>query len=169
MAEFDWLYLTPRRIPPWMDCFDADGDGENELIIVCYVGSGTNTSFYELHILEKNPDGTLTAYAFPESLWREQLPRLFDTAQVSGRTFAVLGHELVEIDGEDLDLEEAPSSGLFASFCKEQWDGLRFEGAFCLTYQSYPIPLRAAWTSAKVLYQDGIFTLRDFHLYSYDQ
>ncbi|MEY8386441.1 hypothetical protein AALC17_03965 [Oscillospiraceae bacterium 38-13] len=168
LAEFDWDFLTPRTILPRMDCFDVDGDQEDELIIICYVGSGTGVSIEELHILEKGPDGTLTSYTFPESLWQEQLPALFDTAEISGRTFAILGHELVELQDRNLDLDTA-SSGLIAGFDIEAWGGLRFRGAFCMSHRGSAVPCYVADTSAGILYQDGVFTLQDFHLYSYDQ
>lgn len=172
MAEFDWLYFTPRQILPRLFCFDADGDWEDELIVICYIGSGTGVSIEELHILEKNSDGTLTAYTLPENLWQKEVPKLFDTAELGGRTFAILGHELVEFNhehgGPDLDLDSA-SSGLIAEFSTEEWGGLRFRGAFCLSPPDSAAPCYVVETSADILYQDGIFTLQDFHLYSYDQ
>lgn len=168
LAEFDWDFLTPRTILPRMDCFDADGDWEDELIVICYIGSGTGVSVEELHILEKGPDGTLTDYAFPEKLWQEEVPKLFDTATFSGRNFAILGHELVEFSQEGLDLEK-PSSGMIAGFSTEDWGGLRFRGAFCLSPPDSAAPCYVAETSAAVRYRDGVFTLQDFHLYSYDQ
>lgn len=168
LAEFDWDFLTPRTILPRMDCFDVDGDQEDELIVICYTGSGTGVSVEELHILEKGPDGTLTDCAFPELLWQEEVPKLFGAAELNGRTFAILGHELVEFNHEGLALEK-PSSGMIAGFRTEDWGGLRFRGAFCLSPPDSAMPCYVAETSAQILYQDGIFTLQDFHLYSYDQ
>ena len=170
LAEFDWDFLTPRSILPRMECFDVDGDWEDELVVICYVGSGTGVSVEELHILEKGPDGALTAYTFPESLWLEEFPKLFDTAELGGRTFAILGHELVEFgdvhDGPELDLGTA-SSGLIAKFSQEDWGGLQFWGAFCLSPPDSAAPCYVAETSAQILYGNGVFTLQDFHLYSY--
>lgn len=172
MAEFDWaLFSGPSMVLPQIAGLDA-GLGVEKLAVICQVGTGTGVSIQELHILEKGPDGTLTAYTFPESLWREELPKLFDAAELSGRTFAILGHELVEFDhayeGPDLDLESA-SSGMIAKFSIEDWGGLRFRGAFCLSPPDSAVPCYMAETSAEILYQDGVFTLQDFHLYSYDQ
>ena len=172
LAEFDWDFLTPRTILPRMFCSDVDGDGKGELVIICYVGSGTGVSVEELHILERDSGGTLTAYTFPESLWQDELPKLFDAAEIDGRTFAMLGHELVEFnhehEGPDLDLESA-SSGMIAGFSTEEWGGLRFRGAFCLSPPDSAAPCYVAETSAEILYQDGVFTLQGFHLYSYGQ
>ena len=80
----------------------------------------------------------------------------------------MLGHELVEFSHEGLDLEK-PSSGMIAGFSTEDWGGLRFRGAFCLSPPDSAAPCYVAETSAAVRYRDGVFTLQDFHLYSYDQ
>lgn len=168
VAEFDWtLFPGPSMVLPQIVGLDT-GLGVDELAVICQVGTGTGVSIAELHILEKGPDGTLTAYTFPESLWQEELPKLFDTAEINGRTFAVLGHELVEIEheGPDLDLESA-SSGMIANFTIEDWGGLQFWGAFCLSPPDSAMPCYVAKTSAQILYENGVFTLQDFHLYSY--
>jgi len=167
LAEFDWLFATPRRIPPQFFCLDADGDREDELAVICYAGSGTGVSIEELHIIEKDSDGTLTDYAFPENLWSEQVPTLFAAAVIDGRTFAILGHELVEIDGEGLDLSAA-YAGTIARF---GWNGYSFSfgGAFGLCPEGSAVPCYVSETSADVFYKDGVFTLENFHLYSYDQ
>lgn len=172
LAEFDWALLPgPSMVLPQISGLDT-GLGVEKLAVICQVGTGTGLSIQELHILEKGPNGTLTAYTFPESLWQEELPKLFDAAELGGRTFAILGHELVEFDheheGPDLDLESA-SSGMIANFSIEDWGGLRFRGAFCLSPPDSAMPCYVAETSAEILYQDGVFTLQDFHLYSYDQ
>ena len=170
LAEFDWtLFPGPSMTLPQIKGLDG-GLGVNRLAVICQVGSGTGVSIEELHILEKGPDGTLTAYTFPESLWQEEIPKLFDTAELNGRTFAILGHELVEFhyEGLELDLESA-SSGMIADFSTEDRGGLRFRGAFCLSPPDSAMPCYVAETSAQILYENGIFTLQDFHLYSYDQ
>lgn len=172
MAEFDWaLFPGPSMVLPQIVGLDT-GLGVEKLAVICQVGTGTGVSIQELHILEWGPDGSLTAYTFPESLWQEELPKLFDTAELGGRTFAILGHELVEFnhehEGPDLDLEKT-SSGMIAGFSVEEWGGLRFRGAFCLSPPDSAAPCYVAETSAEILYQDGVFTLQGFHLYSYDQ
>lgn len=47
--------------------------------------------------------------------------------------------------------------------------GLRFQGAFCMSHKGSAAPCYVAETSAGILYQDGTFTLQNFHLYSYYQ
>ena len=67
-----------------------------------------------------------------------------------------------------MDLDTA-SSGRIAGFSIEEWDGLQFQGAFCMSHKGSAAPCYAAETSAGVLYQDGAFILQNFHLYSYYQ
>ncbi len=167
LAEFDWSVCPdPSVVLPQLFGFDVDGDQEEELIVICHVGSGTGVSLDELHILEKGPGGTLTENAFPESLWREALPELFGTVEISGRTFAVLGRELVECTDTGLDLDSA-SPGNIANF---SFDGesLSFRGAFALCRKGSPIPCYVADTSAWISFRDGVFSMQGFHLYSYD-
>ncbi|MCI8971258.1 MAG: hypothetical protein HFF99_07310 [Oscillibacter sp.] len=168
LAEFDWtLFPGPSMTLPQIKCLDAGG-GAKELAVICQVGTGTGVSIQKLHILKKGPEETMTAYTFPESLWQEEIPKLFDTAEPGGRAFAMLGHELVEFSHEDLDLEKT-SSGMIAGFSIEDWGGLQFRGAFCLSPPDSPIPCYLAEASAQISYRDGVSTLQDFHLYSYDQ
>ncbi|QHW32760.1 hypothetical protein GZH47_19405 [Paenibacillus rhizovicinus] len=51
-ADYDWLYATPRAIPPVLQTGDYDGDGHEELAMILNVGSGTGVSLYELHMAE---------------------------------------------------------------------------------------------------------------------
>jgi hypothetical protein len=57
---YEWNYLTPRRILPEMNVGDYDNDGDDELSIVLYVGSGTGFSVEELHIIELSEKRTLS-------------------------------------------------------------------------------------------------------------
>lgn len=49
---FDWPGLTPRNILPEMSYLDYDNDGKKELAVTLYVGSGTQYSIMDLHILK---------------------------------------------------------------------------------------------------------------------
>lgn len=162
MAEFDWDFLTPRRFLPRMAAMDLDGDWDEELVILTYSGSGTGVSIYDLHVLKKNPDGTLTDYAMPESLWQEQLPPLLRFIQADGRNFLILGRELLELDMDHvLEGEMEPSTGLIANFrLLPEENAIQLLGAVGL--QS-PTNYVADYT-ADVGYRDGVFTLSQFHL-----
>ena len=166
-AEFDWCFSTPRTYPPEMYCFDLDGDGEDELVVLCYSGSGTGVSVWDLHVVEKNEDGTLTDYStfyYAEGgnpLW-EGVSSLLRLERAEDRAFLILGRELAEVDSAALPEEDrAPSIGdtiqfeVFPEECR-----VRFWGGVDVVPTWY-----IADISAGVTYQDGIFTLSGFHLY----
>ena len=91
-AEFIWPYQTPQTINPHLWQLDADGDGANELAVVCLYGSGTGISIDALHIVEKNADGTLTDYCFPENvLCGDELTKALQVGTIGDRTFVILG------------------------------------------------------------------------------
>ena len=170
LAEFDWSVGGPLSVEPRLWCRDVDGDGQEEIVLVNHVGSGTGVSIEELHIVEKNLDGTLTDYAFPEELWQEDLSSLLDTAVTADRTFAVLGEELVDITRqlpENLDPEvlRGLGTGSVARFDTDWPDsgGIRFNGSACLDADGYYY-WYVADISAYVSYAGGVFTLSDFHL-----
>lgn len=170
LAEFDWNYGGPQIAGPQLRYWDVDDDGQDEVVLVNHIGSGTGVSLDELHIVEKQEDGTLTDYVFPEKLWGEQLASLLGTAAVSGRTFAVLGEELVDItrhlpEGLEPEALRGLGTGSIARFETDCSDGtdIRFSGSACLDadgfYYCYVADL-----SADVSYADGVYTLSNFHL-----
>ncbi len=162
LAEFDWDFLTPRRFLPRMAVMDLDGDEKDELIVLTYVGSGTGVSIYDLHVLEKNPAGTLTDYAMPGSLWQERLPPLLRFVQTDGRNFLILGRELLEIDMEHvLEGQMEPSAGWIANFrLLPEEHAIQLLGAVDLWKTTNYV----ADYTADVGYRDGVFTLSEFHL-----
>ena len=165
LAEFDWYFATPRMFPPRMAAMDLEGDGENELAVLTYTGSGTGVSVYDLHVLEKNPDGTLTDYAMPGSLWQEQVPPLLRFVQTGGRNFLILGRELLEIDTDYIPEDgTAPSTGWIADFrLLPEERAVQLLGAVDL----WKITNYVADYTANVGYRDGVFTLSQFHLQSF--
>ena len=162
LAEFGWDFLTPRRFLPRMAVMDLDGDGKDELIVLTYVGSGTGVSIYDLHVLEKNPDRTLTDYAMPGSLWQKRLPPLLRFVQTDGRNFLILGRELLEIDMEHvLEGQMEPSAGWIANFrLLPEEHAIQLLGAVDLWKTTNYV----ADYTADVGYRDGVFTLSGFHL-----
>lgn len=173
LAEFDWSFGGPLIVEPRLWCWDVDDDGQEEVVLVNHVGSGTGVSIEELHIVEKNEDGTLTDYAFPKELWQEDLSSLLDTAVSDERTFAVLGEELVDITRQlPENLEPGVLWGLgtgsVAGFDTDWPRGadIRFSGSACLDGDGY-YNWYVADISAYVSYAGGVFTLSDFHLNSH--
>lgn len=53
---FDWPYMTPRGVEPNLRVADYDGDGQDELAVDLYIGSGTGVAVEELHIVELSED-----------------------------------------------------------------------------------------------------------------
>lgn len=170
LAEFDWNYGGPQIAGPQLRYWDVDDDGQDEVVLVNHIGSGTGVSVDELHIVEKQEDGALTDYVFPEKLWGEQLTSLLGTEAISGRTFAVLGEELVDIthhlpEGLEPEALRGLGTGSIARFEAGCFDGtdIRFSGSACLDadgfYYCYVADL-----SADVSYADGVYTLSNFHL-----
>lgn len=169
-AEFDWCFSTPRMFLPEMYCFDFDGDEEDELIILCYSGSGTGVSVWDLHVVEKNEDGTLTDYStfrYAEGgkpLW-EGVSALLRLERTGDRAFLILGRELAEVDPAALPEEDrAPFTGSTIQFeVLPEERRVRFWGG---------VDVRPTWyiadLSADVAYRDGVFTLSNFHLYGND-
>lgn len=170
LAEFDWaLFPGPSMVLPQIKGLDG-GLGVDKLAVICQVGTGTGVSIQELHILEKGPDGTLMAYTFPERLWQEELPRPSRCPAGSGRTRPGTG-------GRPSPLSRSPRS------CRRRFSPNPAPGP----HDGTPPAHNPAWrrscrqarrrgtacyvaeTSAEVLYRDGVFTMQDFHLYSYDQ
>lgn len=175
LAEFDWDYRTPRAIPPRLWCFDADGDGEEELVADCYMGSGTGVSVSQLHIVEKAADGTLTDYALP---WQSfgDLTDLLRVETVEDRTYAVLGMELVNItaqlpEGADPAALTGLVTGSTVSFDvtpeSDQGERIHFRGGAWLEGADIPPTVcYAVNVDASVEFADGTFTLTDLHLNS---
>lgn len=169
-AEFDWCFSTPRMFLPEMYCFDFDGDEEDELVVLCYSGSGTGVSVWDLHVVEKNGDGTLTDYStfyYAEDgnpLW-EGVSSLLRLERMGDRAFLILGRELAEVDPAALPEEDrTPFTGCsiqFEVFPEER--RIRFLGGVDVVTTWY-----IADISADAAYQDGTFTLSNFHLYGYE-
>ena len=172
LAEFDWSFGGPLIVEPRLWCWDVDDDGQEEVVLVNHVGSGTGVSIEELHIVEKNEDGTLADYAFPEELWRDQLSALLTLVKGNNRVWVSLGRELVDITpqlSENLEPEAlwGLGTGNVAGFDTDWPRGadIRFSGSVCLDADGYN-SWYVADISAYVSYAGGVFTLSDLHLNS---
>ena len=172
LAEFSWSFGGPLIVEPQLWCWDVDSDGQEEVVVINHVGSGTGTSIEELHVLKKDGDGTLTDYRLPEDdLCGGQLTAALRVETVEGRTFAVLGRELLEIT--ELTEGRTPPQGLaagsFVGFGVDPADPygvpIRFRGSAWLEGEDYPpTAWYAADLSARVQYENGMFTLSGLHL-----
>ena len=170
-TEFIWPYRTPQTINPALWQLDADGDGTDELAVACHYGSGTGVSIDALHIVEKNDDGTLTDYCFPEDVLCGELTKFFQVGTIGDRIFVILGQDLVEIT-DSLEGSAAPQGLIAGSIVHfdvnpDDADGIpiRFHGSAYLDGEDYP---PTVWylvdITAAISYENGSFTLSDFHL-----
>ena len=167
LAEFPWSLGGPMIVEPQLLCLDADGDDGQELIVINCAGSGTGVFLSELHVIEKNPDGTLTDNSLPRSAF-DSLTEQLRAAELEGRTFAILGTELVDITDRLPENLDGVPTGLVAgsniNFGQtpqgmEFWGGVWLDGEGVLPTACYAADVRA-----RVSYEDGAFTLSGFHL-----
>ena len=177
LAEFSWSFGGPLIVEPQLQCWDVDSDGQEEVVVINHIGSGTGVSIDELHVVEKAPDGTLTDYCFPESLWQEDLSGLLSVASAGDRTYAILGTELVDLTDEiqtqvpDLNpaMIEGAATGSRANFSTQSDTGrnsgtLFFVGSAMLVGEEIPYYWYVADITAAISYENGTFTLSEFHL-----
>ncbi len=162
LAEFDWYFVTPRMYLPLMAVMDLDGDGVDELTVLTYSGSGTGVSIYNLHVLEKNPDGSITAYTMPDSLWQEQLSPMLQLDQTDGKAVLIWGEDRLEFDPKWIPAGDTElSTGYIAEFqLLPDENTVLLQGAVDL-WQT--IAYVAQYT-ADVAFKDGVFTLSQYHL-----
>lgn len=169
LAEFDWTFETPRRVQPRIWLLDVDGDGQDELVVECYQASGTGVSVYDLHVVKKNGDGTLTDYRLPESLYTEQLAALLGVFGRDGRTWVSLGEELVDItahlpEGVVTGDIQGLYTGSRAAFTVDY--GIEYHGSASIIAAGYYYWYVTDIT-ARVSFADGTFTFSKFHLDSF--
>lgn len=75
---FNWEYTTPRFILPVLNTSDLDHDGNDEIICILNVGSGTGVSLYEFHVLKPNGTSGYDDYIFSDYL--EQMKAMLSMA-----------------------------------------------------------------------------------------
>ena len=170
LAEFDWRYATPRNIAPRMWCFDFDEDGLDELVVDCYYGSGTGVSLSDLHVVEKDAEGNLTAYTFPLEALAVALESDMGIVTAGETTCAYLGTELVDITTALGDLQPRyTGSGLAlgetVGFEKTEAGMACRMGAVVDAEKLHH--WYAADITADVFYKDGEFILDGLHLDGY--
>lgn len=170
LAEFDWMYITPRAIGPELQLCDPDGDGEEELLVNCYGGSGTGVSLEFLHVVERTENGTLTDYALPWDGVKTALNQQLQVVSSERGLAAALGLELVDITaavGETVPADLRMEVGEVANY---DWDDELLTASFGVVANGEGIPALscyAAQAEAVLQYADGVFTLTEVHLSAY--
>lgn len=169
-GEFDWQFVTPHAVDPKLWVADLDQDGEDELVALCYGGSGTGVSLEYLYVVEKNEDGSLTSYGLTWETLAKGLDDQLQTISVNGATYVALGRELVDISAQLEDVEAKNVKvhmGPIVSY--EPVEG-GFACRFGTAVEGEGIPYLALYVAditGTVRYENGNFTLEDLHLLSY--
>lgn len=159
-------WRTPRRIMPRAACGDYDGDGEKELAVSYYVGSGTGISVDQLVIYKKGEDGHFTAHKFesPENILNEKLTVEVDEENTSV-TFNFDGKSVTHNYGEEFEwIKEIFSKQEEAKFYFGDIISYSFEGNKITMTSPAGLLTRfyAVGVAADVEYKDGEFTLTNF-------
>lgn len=167
-GEFDWLFVTPRAIDPQLWVTDIDEDGEDELVVLCYGGSGTGVSLEYLYVVEREGK-TLVSYELPLGTLSQALNGQLQTVSDNGTVYAALGRELVDLSAvlEGVEAKNVKAClGAIADY--EPVEGgiaARFGVALEGDGIAY-LALYGADVAGTVRYADGVFTLEDLHLLS---
>lgn len=161
-------WLTPRRIMPRAACGDYDGDGEKDLAVSYYIGSGTGISVDQLVIYKKGEDGHFTAHKFesPESVLNEKLTVEYDEENTSV-TFNFDGQSVTHNYGEEFQwIKEILTKQEETEFRFGDIVSYSFEGDKITITSSAGLLTRfyAVGITADVEYGDGKFTLTNFKL-----
>lgn len=161
-------WLTPRRILPRAAYADYDGDGEKELAVSYYVGSGTGISVDELVIYKKDSGGHFTEHKFkaPEDILNEKLTVEIDEENTSV-TFTFDGKSVTKNYGEDFKYiknilsKQEEAKFRFGDIISYNFEGDRITltGSAGLLTMYYAVGI-----TADVEYADGNFTLTNFEI-----
>ncbi|MCM1101730.1 MAG: hypothetical protein NC079_06900 [Clostridium sp.] len=76
---FSHDFLTPRMIMPEFAAYDYDGDGAEEIGMICYVGAGTGFAVREFAVFDSVEDSFDTLHVLPY----EQFFEMCDTVEYS--------------------------------------------------------------------------------------
>lgn len=165
LCTFNWRsYLTPRFVLPILHSGDYDGDGTEELMCVLYVGSGTGVSISELHILEPESERLYRDILFEVSDYIEQLNSniKYSYDKEKKLTFIIEGNEYEYETSEFFEEYTFVSIGYGDIIDFEYQDGIQLTVNPGFSFVGIAPPVYFGSVTAKVIYKDGTFTLRDF-------
>lgn len=178
LAEFSWSFGGPLIVEPQLWCWDVDSDGQEEVVVINHVGSGTGLllrSFTWSKRRGRHPDGLLLSRVTVAG--GPLRPAVGGVGR--GPDLHRLGRGSVDLTDEiqtqfpDLNpaMIEDASTGRWANFSVQSGtdgDGsdLFFTGSAMLEGREIPYDWYAAEITAAISYENGIFTLSDFHLNS---
>jgi len=170
--QFDWISGTPREIMPDMQAADFDADGEDELAVILYIGSGTGVSVEELHVVEFDGEGRMEDHVFAESDYVGQLnERLEFRPPDPDRDGAATGEMVVDSRPYAVNLAEFASGefgritdrtvlGSIVHFAAEGRK-LKAEFGVGIVLETFVVPQYIGAIHADVEYRNGRFRLGD--------
>ena len=162
ITGYEQAWLTPRNIMPQIMYSDIDSDGEKELAVSYYVGSGTGISVEELVIYELREDGEFSAgYDFNAAdMLDSAVSYSFDNTAHTAEFTLLSSGESVTYDTSE-DYPNGLDSVKWGSSISYEFDGNEIiltahPSANVLSYECMPK------ITAKVTYIDGAgFGLED--------
>lgn len=163
--EFDWLYMTPRAIMPVTQVYDLDADGEDELVINLYIGSGTGVSVEELHVVEIGGTDGLTDYVFDTyaALIEQELSFRTDEHKDIITGEIIIGSTSYKVDLTEYRADYGAIGdklifGDIVSFDNQE-GSLSMEIGLGIAVGQSVMPQYIGYLQADVHYQDGAFRL----------
>lgn len=172
---YHWEGITPRGILPSLAYEDFDGDGQAELAVILYSGSGTGISIYELHMLEIKQAGDIQQideYVYQPDQYISQLQEvasitLYDQASLLKGELLVAGDQRYEVDLQAL---QAPDYGtindtlIWGSIAAFSVEGRQLVGTFGVAVgaEKAVSPIYIGELKAAISYKDGEFTMSQF-------
>jgi hypothetical protein len=169
---FDWVALTPRMIMPVLHAADFDADGEDELAVILYTGSGTGISIQELHVVDYDGTGRMEDHVFAENDYVGQLHERFEFRPPNpGRDGAATGEiavdsrtipvNLAEFVSEEYGpISDRPVFGNIVHFEAEE-RRLKAQFGVGIVVEPFFTPQYIGTLNADVQYRDGRFVLAD--------
>ncbi len=168
---FDWEYMTPRMVMPEMQTYDVDADGENELVILLYIGSGTGVSINELRIIEFDESGHIVDHVFKSEDYRAQVGHNTEFRTLL-REEALLGEITIGSNRYSVNLSEYQSDeygkiadhllyGNIVNFNNENQQ-MTVDFAIGIGIETFVEPVYIGTLVADVSFRDGEFRLSNF-------
>ena len=165
---FDIPFLTAQSLMPAMAYGDYDADGERELTIVSFLGSGTGASVWGLSVVDFS-DGTWALLQFEPADYTAIVELSLTSSYDLERNIVTLqaGDATIEVDLTALGY---PTPGETVEATPDYWvlfttEGDAIQASFGISLRAEGVPaegVHAAMLNANVVYTGSAFGLSDF-------
>lgn len=165
--HLDVNYLTPQALMPTLAYGDFDGDLDLELALLVYLGGGTGSSAWDLHIIEFGPNGAWTDNRFDSADYSAIIDQSVLCSYDAATNLALLtaGESTLELDLAALGYPEpgGPVSSGRGGFISFEIEGDAITGHFSVSVSAPAIPTpgleNVADLEASVVYTGTSFGL----------